>query len=121
MVKAVTLAFCSIQYYFIREVRAKCGIRYSPQSPDIGQNSDADISDFQISGQSLIKINSHISRTCDDNEVKLGEVTKLDKRNKTTLEKFNDDVMSENCDVIPIFSILILANLDQSRSRILNA
>ena len=26
-----------------------------PQSPDIGQNPDGGISDFQISGQSLIK------------------------------------------------------------------
>ena len=37
--------------------------------------------------------------------MKLGPVTKLDKRNKTTSKKFDDDVMSENCDVIVIFSI----------------
>ena len=37
--------------------------------------------------------------------MKLGPVTKLDKRNKTTLKKFDDDVMPENCDVIVIFSI----------------
>ena len=30
-------------------------------------------------------------------------VTKLDKRNKTTSKKFDDDVLSENCDVIVIF------------------
>ena len=103
MVKAVTLEFCSIQYYFIRDVRAKCGIPYSPQSPDIGQNSDAGISDFRISGQSLTKVNCHISRTSDDNDMKLGKVAKVDKRNKLTLKKLNDDVMSENCDVISIF------------------
>ena len=37
--------------------------------------------------------------------MKLGPVTKLDKRNKTTSEKFGHDVMSANCDVIVIFVI----------------
>ena len=32
-------------------------------------------------------------------------VTKLDKRNITTSNKFDDDVMSENCNVIVIFRI----------------
>ena len=35
--------------------------------------------------------------------MKLGPVTKLDKRNKTTLNKIDDDVMSANCDVIVFF------------------
>ena len=35
--------------------------------------------------------------------MKVGPVTKLDKRNKTTSEKFDNDVMPENCDVIVIF------------------
>ena len=37
--------------------------------------------------------------------MKLGPVTKFDKRNKTTLKTFDDDIMSENCDNIVIFSI----------------
>ena len=37
--------------------------------------------------------------------MKLGPVTKLDKRNKTTSKKIDDDVMSENCDVIVICPI----------------
>ena len=37
--------------------------------------------------------------------MKLGPVTKLDKRNKTTSKKIDDDVISENCDVIVIFRI----------------
>ena len=37
--------------------------------------------------------------------MKLGLVTKIDKRNKTTSEKFDDEVMSVNCDVIAIFPI----------------
>ena len=36
--------------------------------------------------------------------MKLGLVTKLDKRNKTMSKKFGDDVMSGNRDVIVIFS-----------------
>ena len=74
----------------------------SPQSPDIGQNADGGISNFQISGQSLIKRNCHKSSTSDDIDMKLGSVTKLDKWNKTMSKKFDDDVMSKNCDVIAI-------------------
>ena len=76
-----------------------------PQSPDIGQKLDVGISDFRISGQSLIKENCHNSRTSDDIDMKLGPVTKLDKRNKTTSKKIDVDVMSANYDVIVIFQI----------------
>ena len=37
--------------------------------------------------------------------MKLGPVTKLDKINKTTSKKFDDDVISKNCDVIVIIRI----------------
>ena len=37
--------------------------------------------------------------------MKLGAVTKPNKRNKTTSEKFDDDVMPANCEVIVIFLI----------------
>ena len=37
--------------------------------------------------------------------MKLGPVTKLNKRNKAASKIFEDDVMSENCDVIVIFLI----------------
>ena len=37
--------------------------------------------------------------------MKLGPVTKLDKRNTSTSKKFVDNVMSANCDVIVFFSI----------------
>ena len=99
------LSFCSIQLHFIRDARAKFGIPYLSQSLDIGQNSDGGISDFRISGQSLIKRNCHNSWTSDDIDMELGPVTELDKKNKTTSKKFDDDVMSENCDVIVIFPI----------------
>ena len=37
--------------------------------------------------------------------MKVGPVTKLDKRNKTTLKRFDDEVILVNCDIIVIFSI----------------
>ena len=37
--------------------------------------------------------------------MKLGPVTKLDKKNKTKSKSFENNVMSENCDVIAIFPI----------------
>ena len=37
--------------------------------------------------------------------MKYGPVTKLDKRNKITLKKFDDNATSANCDVIVIFPI----------------
>ena len=87
-----------------------------PKSPDIGQNSDGGIPDFGISGQTLIKVNCHNSKTNDDIKMKLGSITKLDKRNKTTSKQFDDDVVSANCDVIAIFPIF-----EQFGSWILNA
>ena len=48
--------------------------------------------------------------------MKLGPVTKRDKKNKTTSKNFDDHVMSRNCDVIVIF--LFLANLEQPAGRI---
>ena len=86
-VKAVTLDFCSVQLNSIRDIHAKFGIHNLFQSPDIGQNSDGGVSNFRISGQSLIKENCHNSRTSDDIDKKLGPLTKLDKRNKTTSKK----------------------------------
>ena len=76
-----------------------------PQSSNIGNNSGGGISDFRISGQSLINENCHDSRASDDIDMKLGAVTKIDKRNKTTSKKFDVDVMSTNYDVIVIFRI----------------
>ena len=45
-------------------------------SSDIGQNSDKGISNFQISGQSLIKRNDHNSSASYAIDMKLGLVTK---------------------------------------------
>ena len=48
--------------------------------------------------------------------MKLGPVTKPDKRNKTSSQKFDDDVMSEYSDPLPFFQFI--TNLEQSGSRI---
>ena len=103
--KAVTLEFFSIQEQSVRDNRAKFGICNLPQTGDIGLNSDCGISDFWISGQSLIKENSHNSRTSHDIDIKLRPVTKFDKSNRTTSKKFDVVAMSENCDVIVFFQI----------------
>ena len=47
----------------------------------------------------------HNSRTSDDIHMKLGPVTKLEKRNKITLRNFPDDVVLMNCGVIYILPI----------------
>ena len=52
-----------------------------------------------------MKENYHNFRTSDDIDMKLGLITKLDKRNKTRSNKFDDDVMSKNCDAIVIVLI----------------
>ena len=75
--RAVTLEFCSIQQRFIRNIRAKISINNSSQSADTRQNSYGGISDFRISGQSLIIKNCHNSRTSDDIDMKLGPVAQL--------------------------------------------
>ena len=67
--------------------------------------SQTGISDSRISDQSLTKESNNNSRTSDDIDIKIGPVTKLDKRNKTTSNIFDYDVISTNCDVIVIFSI----------------
>ena len=118
-VKAVTLAFCSIQQHFIKGVRAKFGIPNSLRSLDTGQESDGGISDFWISGQSLIKGNCHNSRISHDIDMNLWTVTKLDKRNKTASKKIDDHLILENCYFIAIFQFT--TNLEQSGSRIPDA
>ena len=79
-----------------------------PQSPDIGQNSDGGISDFQISGQSFTEENCHNSRTSNDIDVKLGPATKLEK-NTATSKKFGVVVIF----VTSLSFLGYMANLEQ--------
>ena len=76
----------------------------------IGQNSDEGISDFRISGQSLIKENSHNSRTNDDIDMKLGPVTKPYKGNKSTSRKL---MMTSCLQIVTSLSFFqFMANLE---------
>ena len=87
------------------DICAKFGIPNSPQSPDIGQNSSEGISDFRISLSILyITENCHNSRANHDIDMKLGTVTKPNKRNMVTSKKLTM-TMSTNYDVIVIFPI----------------
>ena len=57
--------------------------------------------------------------------MKLGPVTKFDKRSTVTLKKFDDDFMSTNCDVIVTFQIFsqsgaILNNLPKEKIKLNN-
>ena len=71
----------SVTFHYIREICGKFGIAHLRECPDIRQNSGGVISDFRISSQSFIKEICHNSRTSNDNEMKLGPITKLNKRN----------------------------------------
>ena len=118
-VKAVTLAFCSIQQHLIRHVCAKFGISSSPQSPGTGQNSDGGISDFRISGQSFIKGICHNSRTSDDIDMKLGPVTNLTRKTKQRQKSLTITPCVKN--VTPLSFFQFTASLEQSGSQILDA
>ena len=87
-----------------------------PQSPDIRQNSDEGISDFRISGQSLIKENCHNFRTSDNTDMKLGPVTKLDKRDKKTSKNVALTSFRKIMRSLSFFGFLV--NLEQSGGRI---
>ena len=114
MVKAATLAFCSIQQHFIRDVHVKFFIS---QSPDIEQNSDWCISDFPISGQSLIQGNCHNSRTSDDIDMKLEPVIWQEKQNN-----FKNLRMTSCRKIVKsVLFFQLTVNLEQSKSRILVA
>ena len=84
-----------------------------PQSPDIGQNSDGCISNFQISGQTFIEENCDNSRTNNDIDVKLGPVTKLEKKTRQ-YQKSDDGVISEFVTSLSFFGFI--TNLEQFES-----
>ena len=85
MVKAVTLAFCSIQKHFIRKTQVKFGFPNSFQFPDIGQDSDGSISIF------LILVNPRQKKIVITLELVMILTWNLDQ---------SEDVMLADCDVI---------------------
>ena len=117
VVKAVILVFCSIHWLFIGDIHGKFWIPNLSQSPDTGPNSDESIYDFRISGQSLINENCGNSRTSNDVGMKLGPVTKLDKRNTATSKK----LMMTSCQQMSLSNFWFMTNLEQSGSWIPDA
>ena len=99
------------------------GIPNPLQSPDIGQNTNGGISNFLISGQCLINKNFSNSRNSSDIDIKVGPVTKLDKRNEATskFKKKKKKLKMILCQqiVTSLSFFQFIANLDQSRNRIL--
>ena len=95
------------------------GGREGGEGASISSNSNGGISDFRISHQSLIKGNCHNSRTRDDIGMKLGSVTKLDKRNKTTPNKLTITLCRKIVTSLQFFQFTI--NSEQSRSGIPDA
>ena len=85
------------------------------QSQDVGQNSDAGISNFRIAGQiPLIDKNCHNFRVSNDIDMKCGPVIKLDKRNTATSK--NLTMVSCRQIVTSLSFFQFMANLEQSRS-----
>ena len=91
-------------------IHAKFGISTSLQYPHIGQNSDGGIFDFRTSGQSLTEENCN-SRASDDMDMKLGPLTKLDKKNKTTPKNVTMTLCRQIVTQLPFFQFL--DNLEQ--------
>ena len=61
----------------------------------------------------------HNSRTSDDIDMKLEQVTKIEKKNKTTSKKFDDDECQKFAASFSFFQFM--ANFDRYGSRISNA
>ena len=106
-VKPVTLAFWSI----LTSVPNLISLTH-PRPQDIGQNSDRGISDFRISGQSLIKETYHNSRTSEYIVMKLAPVTNLDKRNKATSKRLTITSFLQIVTSLSFFQFM--ANLEPS-------
>ena len=59
----------------------------------MGKNSDGAIAYFQVSGYALMNKNCHNSSASNDIDMKLGSITKRNKRNTSDLQKIESDVM----------------------------
>ena len=78
-------------------------MRYPSLIP-VTSHSDANISDFLIYHQHLVKENCHNSRTSSEIDTKPGPATKPDKENTATSKKFSRDIMPASYDVIELLS-----------------
>lgn len=86
---------------FLLKILYSCQIWYPYLTPvpNIEQNSDVGIFSFWILVEHLLKKNGNNSGNSNDIKIKLEPLTELDKGNKATTKKFDDDFMSTNFDV----------------------
>ena len=98
----------------MKDIRAKFGHPNFLQSPDIRQNSDRAISDFEISSQSFIKKNCHKSRTSNDIDMKPGPATKDNKKLRQRQKKLK--MTSCQKIVMSLSFFWFMVNLEQFRS-----
>ena len=85
-VKAVTLAFAVFSSILLETFIPNL-VSLTSSSLQILGKTQTGYFRFRISGQSFIKENCHNSRVSADIDMKLGPVTKRDKRNKATSKK----------------------------------
>lgn len=86
--------------FFLKDIGPEISIPNLSQPLDIGRNLYRSISNSRISGQSLIKDNY---KTSNDIYMKLGPLSKLEKRNTIKLRKLDDDAILRNSESFLIF------------------
>ena len=115
-VKTVTLEFAAFSNILSETLVPNLVSIARPSLQILGKAQKGIISDFRMFGQSLIKENCHNYRASDDIFMKLGPVTKLDKKSKTTSKK---NTLTPCQTIVMSLSFFgFLANLEQCRSRI---
>ena len=86
MVETVNLLFSRITWLFIRDIHTKFGVPKSLHSPDIWYQTGI-FPIPKILVKSIINKSCHNYRANNDTNVKLGPLTKLDKKNTTMSKK----------------------------------
>ena len=86
-VKTATLAFCTIQYYFITIICTKSRFLTLPNLQSLGKTQMGVFPDFRTYDQFFINKNCRNSKINHDIDIKLRPVTKFNKRNTVTSKK----------------------------------
>ena len=101
-----------------QEIRWNYGVLHSSGALNVQRKvwDCRNLSLSNILNPNLVGENCHNSRISDNIDMKLGPVTQLDKRNKTTSKKLT--ITSCRQTVVSLSYFRFMANLEQSRSRI---
>ena len=118
-VKTVTLEFAAFSNILSETLVPNLVSIARPSLQILGKTQKGIISDFRMFGQSLIKENCHNYRASDDIFMKLGPVTKLDKKSKTTSKKSMMTSCHQILTSLPFSQFK--DNLEQSETRIPDA